>query len=55
MITQFFGKPDVVGRKAKGPWFWVQAGGYCTTIRGRRYMLGADKKAADKKFHTLLA
>jgi len=44
-----------MGRKAKTPWFWAQAGEYCTTVHGRRYRLGPDKKAADKKFHALLA
>jgi site-specific recombinase XerD len=37
------------------PWFREDRQAYFVTIGGVRHNLGADKKAADKKFHELMA
>jgi integrase len=36
-------------------WWWKQKGEYCVTIRGTRHRLGADREAAERTFHELLA
>jgi integrase len=36
-------------------WFWAARGEYCTTIDRKRHRLGANKKAAEKRYHELMA
>ncbi|MFV1967589.1 MAG: phage integrase SAM-like domain-containing protein, partial [Pirellulaceae bacterium] len=37
------------------PWFWKARKQWCVTIDGQRHMLGPEKKAADTRFHELMA
>lgn len=43
-----------MARKAK-PWFWEEREEWYVTIEGKRHRLGKDKKAAQKRFHELMA
>lgn len=43
-----------MARKPKGPWWWEQRNQYAVRIRGKRHLLGADKEAAEKRFHELM-
>ncbi len=36
-------------------WWWEQKGEYCVTIGGTRHRLGAERDAAQRRFHELLA
>jgi integrase len=44
----------MAGRSPK-PWFWKRRRIWCVTLGGRRVNLGADKDAAHRRFHALMA
>jgi integrase len=48
-------KGDFAVARPNKMWWWEQKGEYCVTIRGIRHRLGAERDAAERKFHEILA